>query len=220
MRFGKRRVRFSYSGQPKTCRKCGAEDHIVRDCTNTVCYNCDKTGHVSQDCEEAMRCCICKSEHHMAVDCPHSWYKRPRLLDTTEYPDLTESAAHATPGPESATSDDNAEFVPRATAPAHGILSDSSSEEGDLAETTEAVPALNSQGLLVPKETCSKQPTEPSSKEPIELSAAEASGEESQDDDSEGDGDDEEMGDSYPVPESLAMANALKEKERKKKRNR
>ena len=28
-------------------------------------------------CTEDMRCCICKEEGHLAIDCQHSWYRRP-----------------------------------------------------------------------------------------------------------------------------------------------
>ena len=77
LRFGKFQLRFSHAGQPKTCRKCGALDHIARDCSNDVCFNCDTIGHVSKSCPERMRCCICKSEQHKAIDCPFSWHRRP-----------------------------------------------------------------------------------------------------------------------------------------------
>ena len=77
LRFGKFQLRFYHDGQPKTCRKCGADDHIARDCVNDVCFNCDTIGHVSKRCPEKMRCCICKSEQHKAIDCPLSWYRRP-----------------------------------------------------------------------------------------------------------------------------------------------
>ena len=77
LRFGKFQLRFFHEGQPKTCRNCGALDHIARDCSNEICFNCDTIGHVSKSCPEKMRCCICKSEDHKAIDCPLSWYRRP-----------------------------------------------------------------------------------------------------------------------------------------------
>ena len=77
LRFGKFELRFSHVGQPKTCRKCRALDHIARDCSNDVCFNCDTIGHVSKSCPERMRCCVCKSEEHKAIDCPFSWHRHP-----------------------------------------------------------------------------------------------------------------------------------------------
>ena len=174
LRFGKHQLRFSYTGQPKTCRKCGAADHIARDCGNTVCFNCDQIGHVSRDCTAKLLCCICKADTHMAVDCQHSWYRRPRLADAQEYPALNEvSVIRAAPGtasevavPESAPQESTPQVsatqdsVPpetaafRSTAPACGILTESSSEEEDIADTTTSTtpaPLLNSDGLLVPQ---------------------------------------------------------------------
>ena len=77
LRFGKFQLRFYHDGQQKTCRRCGAADHIARDCANEVCFNCDEIGHQSKSCPQKMRCCICKSEEHLAIDCPLSWYRRP-----------------------------------------------------------------------------------------------------------------------------------------------
>ena len=66
---------FLHDAQPKTCRRCGAADHISRDCINEVCFNCDGIGHVSRSCPEKMKCCFCKSEDHKAIDCPLLWYR-------------------------------------------------------------------------------------------------------------------------------------------------
>ena len=76
LQFGKFQRRFYHDGQPKICRRCGAADHVSRDCINEVCFNCDGIGHVSRSCPEKMKCCICKSEDHKAIDCPLSWYRR------------------------------------------------------------------------------------------------------------------------------------------------
>ena len=77
MRFGKFQVRFYHDDQIKTCRRCGGTDHIAKDCVNSVCFNCDQIGHVAKHCPEDMKCCICKSPQHKAIDCPLSWYRRP-----------------------------------------------------------------------------------------------------------------------------------------------
>ena len=83
LRYGKHQVRIKYDQQPKTCRKCGSVDHLIKDCRNTVCFNCDQIGHVSRNCPEGRKCCICKDSSHYAIDCPHSWYKRPSLRDAS-----------------------------------------------------------------------------------------------------------------------------------------
>lgn len=77
LRFGKYQVRVRYDGQPTTCRRCNSRDHLYKDCTNSVCFNCDQVGHHSRMCPEDIRCCICKEEGHIAMDCQHSWYRRP-----------------------------------------------------------------------------------------------------------------------------------------------
>ena len=76
LRFGNFLLCVYYDGQPKMCRKCNASDHLGKDCNNNVCFNCDTIGHTARECEESVRCCICKSEEHMAIDCPHSWSRR------------------------------------------------------------------------------------------------------------------------------------------------
>lgn len=76
MRFGRHLLRFYHDHQVKTC---GSANHLARDCTNTVCFNCDQLGHMSKDCPNGMLCCICKHADHMAIDCPLSWYRRPTL---------------------------------------------------------------------------------------------------------------------------------------------
>ena len=77
LRFGKFQLRFQHAGQFKTCCRCGLESHIARDCSNEECFNCDAVGHVACNCPEDMRCCICKSTSHRAIDCPFSWCPRP-----------------------------------------------------------------------------------------------------------------------------------------------
>ena len=77
LRFGKYQIRVKYDGQPTNCRRCNSRDHLNKDCTHTVCFNCDKLGHHSRMCPDDIRCCICKEEGHMAIDCQHSWYRRP-----------------------------------------------------------------------------------------------------------------------------------------------
>ena len=52
-----------------------------------------------------MRCCICKSEEHKAIDCPLSWYRRPTTHrdfapdDAAHDPAAPNPDAHANPDP-------------------------------------------------------------------------------------------------------------------------
>ena len=100
LRFGKYQIRVKYDGQPTTCRRCNARDHLFKDCTNEVCFNCDRIGHHARMCPEDMRCCICKEEGHLAIDCQHSWYRRPPpslgLFPETVTGDPVESALAST----------------------------------------------------------------------------------------------------------------------------
>ena len=84
LRFGRFQVRVKYENQPKTCRKCNSPDQLAKECTAVVCFNCDGTGHLSRSCPDGMRCCICKSKEHVAVDCIHSWYRRPQTIDLAD----------------------------------------------------------------------------------------------------------------------------------------
>ena len=76
--FGKFLVRLSHDGQQHTCRRCNRAGHFANECENVVCFNCEELGHQSRECGEPVRCCICKSEDHMARRCPYSWYQRAR----------------------------------------------------------------------------------------------------------------------------------------------
>lgn len=67
-------VRVWYPNQPKTCRNCGAEDHLVKDCKSIRCFNCEKPGHRLEDCEEPSMCTVCKSDEHRQAGCPFVAY--------------------------------------------------------------------------------------------------------------------------------------------------
>lgn len=64
-------VRVWYPNQPKSCRNCGALDHLVRDCQSTRCFNCENPGHRSEKCHEEPKCTCCRSEEHKLADCPY-----------------------------------------------------------------------------------------------------------------------------------------------------
>ena len=67
-------VRVWNPNQPKTCRNCGSCDHLVKDCSSTRCFNCEKPGHRSEKCPEDPKCTCCKSEDHKLADCPFIKY--------------------------------------------------------------------------------------------------------------------------------------------------
>ena len=76
MRFGPYLVRIFYPGQPRVCWKCGSPDHFGRDCPDFYCFNCDQSGHRAHACGEHIKCSLCKSEEHLAIDCPGNWGRR------------------------------------------------------------------------------------------------------------------------------------------------
>lgn len=165
LRFGKFQIRFYHDGQTKTCRKCGVSDHIAKDCDNSVCFNCDKIGHMAKECPEPMKCCICKSEKHRAIDCPLSWYRRPAThreddLSSGEpeddNPDANDSQPKENPEEnlEENPADDAEQLSDSNTQP-----EDSTNIISESAPLAAAIPArntatsekvLNSQGLLIP----------------------------------------------------------------------
>ena len=63
-------LRIWYPTQPKMCRRCCAEDHLVKDCRSVRCFNCETPGHMSHDCPSPPRCSICLDEDHAAILCP------------------------------------------------------------------------------------------------------------------------------------------------------
>ena len=76
MRFGRFLLRFSYRGQPKTCRLCNSPDHLAQSCSRVVCFNCDQHGHVAKNCPDSVLCSICKSPEDFSAHCSHSWLRR------------------------------------------------------------------------------------------------------------------------------------------------
>ena len=63
--------KFWYPGRPKSCRRCGDLDHLVKDCRNVRCFNCEQSGHRVEECEKAPMCSICRSIDHVVCDCPY-----------------------------------------------------------------------------------------------------------------------------------------------------
>ena len=169
LRFGRFQVRFYHNDQTKTCRKCGDSSHIARDCTNDFCFNCDSIGHISKHCPEKVRCCICKSEAHMAVDCEFSWYRRPVLNANAESrPDeqSRETADQNEQEPPSARE----EPVPEPPVPSQDAPPDpqesaqvpmDESPDPDLSQSTAPGAALDSQGLLLSQDVAVELPPRP-----------------------------------------------------------
>ena len=94
MKFGPFLVRIFYPQQPRVCWKCNSPDHIGRACPEYYCFNCDQTGHQSHACEERIKCSLCKSEEHLAIDCPGNWGRRTLAERTPRREE--EAEAHAT----------------------------------------------------------------------------------------------------------------------------
>ncbi|KAK3541701.1 hypothetical protein QTP86_001734, partial [Hemibagrus guttatus] len=51
--------RVMHSHQVKTCRLCMSPDHLLKECTNFMCYKCEERGHYARDCN-AVRCPGCQ----------------------------------------------------------------------------------------------------------------------------------------------------------------
>ena len=79
-------LRIWYPSQPKTCRNCGSEDHMVKDCNSTRCFNCEKSGHAKTDCPEGPLCSVCLSPDHVLIDCPFVVYSANVEVQTTTTP--------------------------------------------------------------------------------------------------------------------------------------
>ena len=67
-------ARFWYPSQPKTCRKCGAEGHLAAACSSQRCFNCEQSGHRSDECPLPPLCRVCLAETHSTRRCPFIYY--------------------------------------------------------------------------------------------------------------------------------------------------
>ena len=73
----------------KTCRNCGADDHLVKDCSSIHCFNCEIPGHHQENCQQPTNCLVCKGEGHELSACPYILYSanvdsRPKQTQTEE----------------------------------------------------------------------------------------------------------------------------------------
>uniref|UniRef100_A0A669BFT6 CCHC-type domain-containing protein n=1 Tax=Oreochromis niloticus TaxID=8128 RepID=A0A669BFT6_ORENI len=85
-----------YPGQPKTCRKCGSNDHLTMECVNVVCRNCKSGEHIIKDCPYPKNCNLCGKEDHTFRSCPQSYANRlrmPQVQQAEETPVVTGNSA-------------------------------------------------------------------------------------------------------------------------------
>ena len=66
--------RFWYPAQPKTCRKCGADDHLAATCRSSRCFNCERPGHRAEACDMPALCRVCLKDSHETASCPFIYY--------------------------------------------------------------------------------------------------------------------------------------------------
>uniref|UniRef100_A0A3B4GDQ6 CCHC-type domain-containing protein n=1 Tax=Pundamilia nyererei TaxID=303518 RepID=A0A3B4GDQ6_9CICH len=85
-----------YPGQPKTCHKCGSNDHLAMECVNVVCRNCKSGEHIIKDCPYPKNCNLCGKEDHTFRSCPQSyanWLRMPQVQQAEETPVVTGNSA-------------------------------------------------------------------------------------------------------------------------------
>ena len=74
--IGGSKAHIRYFGQPRTCFKCGEEEHEARSCPNRRCGKCMQVGHVKTECPNEVRCNLCGEEGHVSGACPTSYSAR------------------------------------------------------------------------------------------------------------------------------------------------
>ena len=85
-------VRIWYPSQPKTCRNCGADDHLAKDCNSMWCFNCEKSGHVASECPSPIVCSLCLDDEHGLGDCPFYLFSANVVPAGNKAPELLEAA--------------------------------------------------------------------------------------------------------------------------------
>ena len=123
LRLGRRLVRLKYNGQVPNCRRCNRPGHQAKECSNTVGFNCDELGHQAGSCPHAVRCSICKSENHVAMDC--SFWNRTTSVDTPSDDRPGVSLVSQAIEPQSAPQDSSS--TSGSSSPSSSVSSDSSS---------------------------------------------------------------------------------------------
>ena len=62
---------YRYPGQPKTCRRCEDLGHLIKESQSVRCFNCEQSGHQSEERKMPPLCSICWSADHMLHECPY-----------------------------------------------------------------------------------------------------------------------------------------------------
>ena len=83
-KFGPLLLRIFYPRQPKACWKCASPDHIGRECPSDFSFNSHHLGHQAHQCEERIGCSLCKSYHHLAIECPGNWGRHTLVQRTPQ----------------------------------------------------------------------------------------------------------------------------------------
>ncbi|PIK45412.1 putative zinc finger CCHC domain-containing protein 3-like [Apostichopus japonicus] len=81
-----------YSGQQKTCLKCGDVGHLASDCNQVRCYNCGQLGHVAATCKETTVCETCGQAGHGFRSCGVSFASKVRQQEPEVDPVEVEEA--------------------------------------------------------------------------------------------------------------------------------
>ena len=91
IQLGRIRGNVFYASQPKTCRKCGSNQHLAAACNNTHCRNCRSARHSTRDCDQPMKCNLCGASTHTYRTCPRSYANRAaRQPDVNPWADTEE----------------------------------------------------------------------------------------------------------------------------------
>ena len=74
-------VRLCHPTQAKTCRRCGEEGHLVKECRSHKCSNCEQLGHCENECPEPPLWCF--HAFRSPVECPQvTFLTNGKLLST------------------------------------------------------------------------------------------------------------------------------------------
>ena len=91
---------LSYPGQPRTCRRCGEEGHLVQECKKPRCFNCEAPGHVSSECDRDPLCGVCIKADRHEPDCPYVILRanvESVVVSTPSYADVARQNRPASP---------------------------------------------------------------------------------------------------------------------------
>ena len=73
LRLGQVQIHLRYEGQTITCRQCNKPGHMANDChVNQFWFNCDGPVHVLSDCPHPVCYHFCHEENHKTRECPFS----------------------------------------------------------------------------------------------------------------------------------------------------